>query len=605
MGGVRITLVNATRTTVVLLTGFVLFPPTALAQSSGGSPTTVVVQGDQVFVQGPLPQGSGAQGPVTLGSPLLPRRDMTIKTGTARVRGTVRAAESGAPLRKASVQISSPEGGMRTVQADANGAFDFTELAAGRYRIHASKVGYIQMSFGQRRPEGGGRPLVVAEGAQIERVDLALPRGGVVTGRVVDEFGEPAPEVNVVAQRRLSTGQGGDVRLVPVGRSVMTNDAGEFRLFGLPPGEFVLAASQVMGGGGPFQQAPREGYAPTYFPGVADVNSAQHVRVRVAETLSDVTIPLVATTLARLSGTVVDGSGQPITQGVVMSVPRLGLSAGMPVRPGPIGADGSFTISGVPPGQYTLRANVPNDSRRTSTALVADVDVTGDDISGIRVAPAIPGKVTGSVVFTGTARPPASLEAIHILSVPAGPYLGSPPPPTPLRTDGSFEIDVPPGRVRLQARVPPSQGQAPWSVKSVFAGGTDVTDDGLEVRSGSDIRDVVIELTNVRSDLSGFVSDARGNRLDDYSVVVFARDRVRWKGLGRYVSVARPDETGRFRVNSLQPEDYEAVALEFVEMNRVQEPEFLETLRGAGVTFTLGEGETRVLDLRLADVLSP
>src|SRR5580765_1711924 len=132
----------------------------------------------------------------------------------------------------------------------------------------------------------------------------------------------------------------------------MTNDIGEFRLFGLAPGQYIVSASYR----GPMMMigttsGDASGYALTYYPGTANLGDAQKLTIGVGGSVSDVTLMLVPTRTARVSGTVFDGQGRPLRQGSVMLMPRNGnmgmMTAGSSVRP-----DGTFTISGVAPGEY-------------------------------------------------------------------------------------------------------------------------------------------------------------------------------------------------------------------------------------------------------------
>ncbi len=195
-----------------------------------------------------------------------PPRDNTPKTGTAVLRGRIVAADTGQPLRKAQVRIFSPElRENRTTTTDVQGRYEFKELPAGRYTINANKGSYVTLSYGQTRPFEAGKPLEVQNGQTVERVDFSLPRGGIIAGRILDEFGEPMSDVQVAAQRyQYMQGR----RLLPAGRPAMTNDIGEFRVFGLAPGQYYLSANLRNGMMGDTDD--RSGYAPTYYPGTAD-----------------------------------------------------------------------------------------------------------------------------------------------------------------------------------------------------------------------------------------------------------------------------------------------------------------------------------------------
>ncbi len=186
-----------------------------------------------------------------------------FKTGTGRIAGRVLAAESGTPIRRAQVRINSPDIGMKTALTDAQGRYDFRDLPAGRFNLHASKSGYVNVQYGQTRPFESGRPIELADRQVMEKADFSMPRGSVIAGRIVDEFGEPVADAMVSAMRQ--TWAGGRRRLVPGGRPTQTNDLGQFRLYGLPPGDYYVSASlrnmesfmfDVAGPGGPSGSSP-------------------------------------------------------------------------------------------------------------------------------------------------------------------------------------------------------------------------------------------------------------------------------------------------------------------------------------------------------------
>jgi Carboxypeptidase regulatory-like domain len=529
-----------------------------------------------------------------------PARDQPPRTGTSRLRGRVVAADTGQPLRKAIVRLNSPEiREGRSTSTDANGLYEFRDLPGGRYTLLANKGSYVSLSFGQTRPFEGARPIELAENQTIDRLDFRLPRGAIITGRVIDEFGEPVADASVSPLRQQYTPNGR--RMMPQGRMAMTNDVGEFRLFGLSPGQYVLSAvlrnaPMAMPSG---DTDERTGYAPTYYPGTDDPEAAQRIILTVGQVVSDLQISLVLTQTARLSGIALDGAGRRLSMGMVMVQAR---SIGPFFGPmtGSIRPDGTFFIAGVAPGDYTLRATGPG-MNGPGDASVARVTVAGQDISGIQLVPRLPVTATGRIVVDGGAlagstglRP----ETIQVMMQPQSPedmmgaFLG---PPAHARDDFSFEVKALPGKVNVRAFTQ----DATWILKSVRLRGVDITDSGVEVTPDADLSELEIVLTSRRSEVSGLVTNARGEKVSNYTVIFFPRDRARWQPPSRYIATARPDQDGRFKLRTLPPADYQAVAVEYVENGQWTDPDFLESVQQAATHVAIGEGETKTLDLKL------
>ena len=133
----------------------------------------------------------------------VPARDaQPEQTGTAVIKGHVVAADTGRPLRRAQVRLSGAElRGGRLATTDAEGRYEFKELPAGRYTLSVSKGGYVTLAFGQRRPFESGKPIELLDAQVIDKTDFALPRGSAITGRVLDEFGEPVADAMIEALR--------------------------------------------------------------------------------------------------------------------------------------------------------------------------------------------------------------------------------------------------------------------------------------------------------------------------------------------------------------------------------------------------------------------
>jgi hypothetical protein len=520
------------------------------------------------------------------------------------MRGHVFAADSGQPLRKAQVRIFAGEiRENRMATTDENGAYEFRDVRAGRYTISASKGSFVNISYGQQRPTDAAKPLEILENQVVERVDLSLPRGGVITGRIVDEFGEPAPEIQIAVQRYQFTQ--GQRRLVPFSRMAATNDIGEFRLFGVAPGQYYLTATWRNPNMGPNANPnDRTAYAPTYFPGTTNANEAQRITIAAGQQVDGVVMVLNPIKAARVSGTATGVDGKPLAPAMIMvSQTNTGFGFSMTgtaqVRP-----DGTFTVVGLAPGDYSLRAQrMGGPSPDGPETAMANVTVAGDDVSDVHLVAAKPSRLTGRVIVDPAAvssLPPAlmlSLFPVNMLGIPAPPA-----PPARIGDDFTFETKSPPGRMRFILgggfNAPPTG----WAIRSVRLNGTDVTDAGLEFKSNEDISGVEVELTNKLTTISGLVTTSRGEASRDYTTIVFAQDKEKWVGASRYTSSSRPDQDGRFKISGLPAGEYYIIAVDRLEPGQQGDPDFLESVRGRASSLSLNEGETKTVDLRLNNV---
>ena len=366
---------------------------------------------------------------------------------TARISGRVTSVDGGRPVSRARVMITAGNDlpGGRAMLTDESGVFDFTDLPAGRYTVTASKAGYVSISYGQRRPLQAGTPLQLAEGQQARNLDLRLPRGSAITGHVFDENGDPLPgsTVRVLMYRYAQ----GNRQLVPAG-TAQTDDRGEYRVWGLNPGDYYISAVirnfnvnfgrggpggfgappplpslppgargipvpdgldptaldaaltarglpglAALGGDLPGQDDPNQmAYAPTYYPGVGSPAEARPVTVGLsAEVVGiDFNVQLVRT--GRVSGHATNADGSPVSNGNVNLMPDAGMVARGAVLGGGFGSriqDGSFSIANVPPGRYILRATGNGGRGRggRGRGFASGANTAGSDIPQFAVLP--------------------------------------------------------------------------------------------------------------------------------------------------------------------------------------------------------------------------
>lgn len=555
--------------------------------------------------QAPSVPGGVAGAPV----PGQPRRDTAAQpqpTGTGRIRGRVVAAVTNAPLRRVQMSLQWSENPQfrPIVMTDAEGRYEFAQLPPGKFSLSASKPGYVALQYGQRRPYEGGTSIALSTGETITSIDFALPRGGVIAGRITDEFGELMPQVQVQAQR-FQFAQDGQRRLVTTGTAT-TDDRGEFRVYGLMPGEYVVNGSVrpptnfviVNGLPSASNTMPSDGYPPTFYPGTANANDAQTVTIGIGEEVN-IQFGLIAARLARISGTVRDSEGRP-GAGEVILLPRQGISTNLSFNQ--LGADGSFVINGVAAGEYSLEVRQILPGRESPEAASVPITVAGNDIAGLRITTSKGSLITGRVVWDGTAPKTSPLPGpLRVGAMPADPInfsLGSGNDPKAngeLDDNGNFQLGGVASRVflTLMTTLPG------WTVKSVTFDGQDITDVPLDPAGRQTIDGIRITMTDKLTNVSGQVTDAKGSTVPQYVVVVQPADELDPNVVMRYIRTVRPDTNGRFELRALRPGRYVATAIDSLEQGRQASPEFRRQLRRGAREFTIKEGETLSLDLKL------
>ncbi len=534
------------------------------------------------------------------------------------IAGRVVAADTGRPVKRARVSLSAAElQGGRAVLTDDVGAFALTELPAGRYSVTVGKTGFISLSYGQRRPLQPGTPLQLTDGQQIKGLDFRLPRGGVIAGHVFDEDGESMPGalVRVLRYEYLQ----GDRRLVSAGVA-QSDDRGEFRVWGLNPGDYyVNVTARNFGGGrfgfgggfsgrGGFAADARNGeeelgYAPTYFPGVSSPAEARPIALGVSQEVDSVDFGVQLVHTARITGIVTNPDGTPTSSGNVMLMPENGAAGGRGrgqigmVYASRIDWDGTFTVVNVPPGRYTLRAR-GNDTDPPQYGRQA-VSVNGADIPGVAVSLQPGATVSGLVVFQATrAGSSANPTDIRVVAPSLDESAVGPNPAARTDKDARFTIEgVPAGSHLLRANGIPRG----WMLKQVTAGGRDVTDTPIELRAGQKLNGITMVFTDRLTELAGTVTTADDRPATDVTVLAFPTDTSLWRPQSRQIMTTRPDQNGRFQIRALPPGDYYLAVIDPSEPGEWFEPAFLQQHQAGAVRIALAEGDARTQDIKASE----
>jgi hypothetical protein len=523
---------------------------------------------------------------------------------SGRITGRVITNDTGRPIKRARVYLSAPElPDGRAMLTDDTGIYDIVELPAGRYSISVSKPGFVSLSYGQRRPLQPGTPLQLADGQQIKGVDFSLPRGSVVAGRVLDEEGDPMPGASVRVMRYQY--MQGDRRLMPAG-SAQTDDKGQYRVWGLMPGDYYVSAVVRSGnfrgrGGGTGSAGEAEGeealaYAPTYFPGVPSVDEAKPVVLGLGQEVLEINFNLQLVRTSRISGRVTNPDGTAATSGNVTLIADAASTRGSPLGTrygGRIDWDGSFAMSQVPPGRYLLRAS--SDDTGVMQFASQPLSVGNGDLSDVLVLLAPGASISGTIAFPATKSAVPDLAQIRIAapSLDAG-VQGQ----ANARVDkqGRFVFQTLAAGPHLLRAQGPLRG---WSLKSVTLDGRDVTDVPIELRSGQQIANVQITFTDLQSEIDGTVTGDHDQPITDYTLLAFSTDSDFWRPLSRQILTARPDQNGKFKIHGLPAGEYYLVPVDPSEQGEWFDPAYLDAHRAGATRLTLGDGETKVANFKI------
>ncbi len=243
----------------------------------------------------------------------------------AAIAGTVVKASTGEPLKKAQVVMNKEEE-IRDEHplyaiTDATGHFSRERISPGRYNLEVRRAGYLTARYGQgQQPDRRGAVFTLAVGQKISDLLFRLQRTAVISGRVQDEDGEPVRDLNVEAFRRTIVGGKPKIKAQRPGS---TNDLGEYRIFDLPPGRYLILASSTRG---TFFEDSGPNYPATYFPGTTEIARASAIEVKSGDEVLGIDIvmaPRPSNQTFKIHGHVLNSiPGYTDGMAVVMAIPR-------------------------------------------------------------------------------------------------------------------------------------------------------------------------------------------------------------------------------------------------------------------------------------------
>lgn len=574
-----------------------------------------------------------------------PRDAARPPEGTASISGRVLVdGDSAKPARRARVTLTnlartSPG---QTATTDDRGAFAFRGLATGRYELQAFKNAYLRASYGAARPDRNGTPVAVKDGEAVNNLMIPIVRGGVIAGTVRDLRGRPVPGVNVRVLRFSYDAVTGErtVRTPAGSAATITDDRGEYRAYGLPPGGYLVLIPPPSRGPGEDQsirqlrsdevrqalQSVRSGtatapgpatvippalrgrlnYAPVFHPGVTDLAAATAVPLGIGEERGGIDIAYHLVSTANVTVTITSPSG-PIPRMLVVRLapagPHTAILAGAGLR-GPTTqpqGEGKYVFTGVAPGSYVVKASTGWGRGAAPTGpsewAAAEVYVAGDDLSvPLTLQPGV--AINGRLIFEGAQPTSAQLQQLSfLLAAPAsGGELQSGGGGGRVDAEGKFSFTrIVPDVYRLTFNGP---GGFDWSIKSVTANGREAWESPLRVNANEPL-DLTVMFTDKPATLTGVLQEDGGRAATEYYILVFSADRTHWTPGSRRIQMTRAATDGTYTVKGLPPGEYYIAALLDLESGEWNDPTLLDRLVKSSVRIILRDGETTTQHFRM------
>jgi len=529
-----------------------------------------------------------------------------LQGAPASIEGVVVRAGTSTPVARARVSI-----GAAQALTDASGRFSFKNLRPGSYRVSAAHNAYLPAQYGERTRGAQGKEITLGSGQDVKDIVVSLTPKSAISGRLYDKYGDPVTNANVQALKY--TYQDGR-RILIVVDTARTNDLGEYRLFWLTPGPYIISAIPpeslfaVEGGvigisAGPVRfdgnvvaPAPSpETHLAVYYPGTTDPAGASLIDLPPGINYTGVDLPVIDARAVGVRGQIVNSlTGQPAIGAAINLVPRRGTVATGSTARAVVGAGGVFEFRHMAPGSYDLVASAPGTGGGARLAAHAPVELGGSDVDGVSLVLQPQLTINGRITLensqpdeTGTSVRGARVE---LRREPFTPELLILLPG--VAADGTFTLSgVTPGEYRLKV----SLGGFKSYVKTARFGGIDALNPPFRI----DVADGRLEIVVGRNpgSLDGAVLDDALKPFPD-ATVVLVPEPPRRQRFDLYYA-AGSDASGRVHFDGLAPGDYKIFAWDDVPADAWQDPDFLRTYENLGKPVRVSEGSQESIDLKL------
>lgn len=542
---------------------------------------------------------------------LSPAQTSPAAPKTASIAGTVIKEAGSEPIKKVLVQIvaeNQKEGGNYTASTDADGGFRVDGVEPGRYRIFFERTGFVAVN--ERGTKADINIFTVKPGQTLDNLTFRMLPTAVISGRITDEDGDPMANVSIVAKMERP----GKVNRENVG-TTGTNDLGEFRLSGLFPGRYIVAAmppadirdyetlakpsSAVDAADVQTAKHPDTRYLTTYYPGTFDAAQASIVALKAGDDMP-VNLTLLQSRTYRVRGII---TGIVAGEKPVIEM-RSKSGDSNHANSVDVGADGQFEIRGVSPGTYSLMATAGTESH--SLFAREDIVVAAGDVEGVKLSPSPSFTMSGHIRVEGTSTASITQYAVNLRPARSPEnssiYISQDVFGTNAAVDrlGNFEWG---NVIRGNYLVQVFGGDRPggFFLKSAKMGGQDITTGFLA--GGPTTVELVVSYNG--GSVEGKVIEKEGDADGDHpaaNATVVAVPEEKYRNQSERFASGATDQYGHFSIRALAPGSYTFYAWQDVDENVYSDPDFLKSQESDGKLIKIEENSRQVFDLRLSPV---
>lgn len=507
----------------------------------------------------------------------------------SRIEGKVIDAMTQKPLVGAKVALHYAMGGKKFyhIQTDAQGVFRIHDIPPNEYILAASRNLYTTQEYGAGPMGRPGLRLVLANGLILNNLSLPLMPHSVISGKILNSQGLAGAGASVFCEQPLMINGKTEHRLIAKATS---NDLGEYRFFGLPPGTYLISSVEADG----WQSNDRSGSSlttgplKTYWGSTSDPERARTLFLPPGQELRDVNIQLSVGESRRIQGTVTVANGISAARALVM-IRRLRNDLVESATPIGVSPAGRFESPSLPPGTYSLSGYlIDNGSPFTGKSIVEVTNSIGHNIELVLQSPIT---VTGRMITSGKSGD--FTGATVVLVSEARMPIAMPPAFVPV--DGSFSIpNVAPDRYSLKVLGLPSN----FFVKSISNDGIDITDKIFDISKPID--SLFIQISQDGARVHGEIANSSDPLR---SVVVILSPVEPRQELWHLYKTITTNQQGKFELGGVEPGKYRMNAFYNTRGLEYESANFLQGYKEQGKLIEIRGGESYHIGLVAVDVL--